>query len=508
MSLSKEEQLILETLVDPEVQAAEQYKLDQDIQRHIIGMLLTDRAFLLQSMDLVSPLYFTSEVHQQICRILFKHFNKYSVLPHKFYVVQALKDLLVDREPAIQTYYLGELNTTYDYYIPGIESRDFLLDRITNFAKIQAIKAAFSKSLDLLKKDAESEETWFKIDTLLQQARSVDRRFEVGLEYFQNPEERYLRMMAAIAAGDYFPTGFPTIDNALGNGNGSGGMCRGEIGAFMGLSGSGKSRILASIAVKNLEFNKRVLYVSLEMSEDDIAERFDAALADTAKLHDVTINNLVAKKDIVIQALKGFVSDKEDPRMLVIKQFPAGSLDVSSFRAYYTQLLIYGFRPDLVIVDYVGEMKDFPGLATHESRPRIVKELRGFASENNVCVLTAIQANAKGKEMLKEVEGVLDESAQAEAFGQTRPMDAFWTINQTKEEALADLGRIYAEKHRSAKAKMVLYTSYDPATLQIKEISENEYNIRLKEQRHKMAEKAKEHDMDKDLKEVQHLNIE
>ena len=481
MPLSPEDQAVLESLVDPdasESRASNQYAWDEEFQRNILGMLLCDRFFLIQSQGLVEPDYFSDEVHRMISRLLFGHFNQYRRLPSKIQLRQELNEQISEKPPEVRIHYLGELNTVYEYYFPGVDARDYLRDKITNFAKKQALQNSFVKCLEEIKKDPESENTWAKVQNILKEAMAVDRNFEIGLEYFQTFEERYARKQEESEAKELFTSGFKTIDHALLGG----GLSRGEMASWMGLSGTGKSLALVTATVANMNQGKRVLYISTEMNEDKIAERFDAQLADPRALHGVSINNLDQKKDIVFEALRDYIADKADPRLLVVKQFPAGQMDVATFRAYFSQLQQYDFHPDLVVIDYIGEMKDFPGVKTYESRYMIVRDLRGFATEENVCVMTAMQPNRSAKEAVKLGQVIGDENL-GDSYAQVRPLDALWSINQTKDEKDCGIARIWIEKHRHGESKKLFYVEYRP-TLEISEISAEQYNTRLKKYLH------------------------
>lgn len=473
--LTDKDQQILSSLVNPDAEKPVRYQWDEDFQRQILSLLLHDRYFLVQSMGLINPYYFTNEVHQSAAKLLYAHFEKYSTIPNKIQLTQEIKNFVAERKPETQIYFLSELNTVYDYYCPGVESREYFSDKIANFAKYEAIKKAFKSSIEIIKTEPEKPESYLRAWELVKEAMTVERNFEVGLDYFESYEERYARMREDIEKGEIFTTGFASIDAALVGG----GLSKGEMGSWMGLSGTGKSLALVASAIANMNRGKRVLYVSLEMNQDKVAERFDAQLGDPNNEHDVTINNLYDKKDVIFQALHDYVSDKEDRRLMVVKQFPAGTMDIAMFRAYYSQLTLYGFRPDLVIVDYVGEMKDFPNMPTHESRYRIVRDLRGFAVEEQVCVLTAMQPNRGAKEVVK-MGDVIDDDNLSDSYSQVKPLDALWSINQFMDEKECGLGRIYVCKHRHGKSKFIIYVEYNPKTLKISEISKAKYEERLK----------------------------
>lgn len=480
--MTAEEREQLSKFEDPDAGTSDQFKWDEELQREILAMLLKDRHFLIQSCDMVQPYYFTNEVHQLIARILFKHFSKYKILPQKIHIAQEMEEEIANKKAEVKYHYRSELNVVYDHFHPGLDSRDYLTDKITNFAKKQAVKTAFYRCREKLNSAPEEESTWDFVYSTLRDAMTLDRDFGMGLDYFASAEERYARMAEELEKGEFFTCGLHTIDTALM----CGGLKRGEMASWIGLSGAGKSLALVRAAVANMNKGKKVLYVSLEIDQDAVAERFDAQLADPGKEFGVSINNLLGKKDVVIQSLREYVEDYDDKMRLIIKQFPPGEMGVSDFRAYFSQIVLRGFKPDLVIVDYIGEMKDYPNIPTWDSRYRIVRDLRRFAVEESICMMVAMQPNKTAKEVIKLGE-VIDDENLGDAYGQQKPLDAFWSINQMQIEKDAGIGRVWVIKHRHGKSRFMVYVEINQETLAITEISKAVY-----EQRRRAAEQKKE----------------
>lgn len=495
--LTEQDQSILDALVDPDkAEEQQKYPYDDDFLRMLLGVLLCNRFFLCQSIGLIKPIYFRSEIHQNICRVLFKYFDDYKQPPSKIFIKELIDDYLKKRYPnkddnyrTIKLIYITEINLVCDYYTKGgvgkislLDSPDAILDRIATFAKTQAIKAAFSKSIELMRKNPESDETWDKIDHLYKEARLVNRNFDLGLNYFETVEERYARVESNDANLETFTMGFRSVDNALMGG----GLTRGELGAVMAKSGGGKSLYLAWVSGLNVARGKKVLYVSTEMDQDRIATRFDAMLSNIGQ------HQLMLRKEEVWKALKDTVGDFEDKRRLVIKQFPSGSADIAAVRAYHAQLVMLGFKPDLVVIDYPGDMKEQSGIAPWDARFKLLREIRGFGVEEKHCSLTALHPNKSSTELT--LEEFMDESNQADAFKQDRVFDLFLTLNRTKAEEKAMVGRGFIAKTRNGKSRFdfkIMYHFKDQ-TLKLQEISHHTY----------MAEMTKTQDDDTDRTET------
>ncbi|MEI8270801.1 MAG: DnaB-like helicase C-terminal domain-containing protein, partial [bacterium] len=391
------------------------------------------------------------------------------IIPEKWILEQELELVLKDRDKGVNLLYKTELNSVYEYYVPGLDTREYLIDKITYFAKVQAMKIAFHTSLDKMQEDPENDATWNFIYEKMRQAMLIDRNYEPGLEYFNQIDLFFERMKNKVAGKERFTSGFPSIDNALTGG----GLFAGQIGSWIGLPGTGKSLALVRAAVQNVLLGHKVLYLTMEMDEVGIASRF------TSQFAKLDINNLAGVKDEVIKTIEEFSKDKEDRNLLHIKQFPGGVMDVNGIRAFMAQLELRKWKPNLLIVDYVGEMKDDPTVKKYESAYRILRDLRGFGVEKQHCTMTCVQPNASAAKL--EIGEYIDESNIGTSFDQFKPLDAFWSINQQTIEKEAETGRIFVIKHRDGRSKFPFKIAFDYklGTLDMFEISKETYASRM-----------------------------
>jgi KaiC/GvpD/RAD55 family RecA-like ATPase len=453
------------TLVDPDASDDQvKYLWDEEFQRHVIALLISDRQFLLSSIDLVKPSYFTAKAHQKACSIVFKFFKKYRILPRKDFLVQEIKTELKDDKAL--AYYLAEVNVLYDYFQPGLDARDYLQDKIAYFAKIQAVKSAFHRSLKEIDKAPEDEDTWSKIYELMREAMTTDQNFDLGIDYFMTIKDRYAKQDDEHEE-ERFKTGIRGIDKEITGG----GYIRGEIISVIAGSGVGKSVMLACITATNLLRGKKGVYISLELAESKVAERMDAILTG------FPIQCLHDHKDEIFDKLDTLEGIYREEKMgsLVIKQFPSGQATVNTIRAYISQLRFNGFDPDFVIVDYVGEMANDPNMKTYESREKVVRDLRGMATEENIFIATAMQPNRDSKSEQKNERHRIDDQHLADSFGQIRPLDGCFSLNQNDSEKQLGMGRCYIIKQRDGKSRYQVWLRFDKENLKITEISQDTY---------------------------------
>jgi|694.fasta_scaffold00614_24 replicative DNA helicase len=468
--LTKDEQNRLAQIISEEDNnQISKFSWDDSFQTRLVGMLLTDRYFLVQSLDKVKPNYFSKEIHVQIVNFLYSYFDKYKTLPEKWFLKEEISKEYKDRAAEIQIASLAEIEKVYDFYIPGVDTREALIDKITYFAKVQSVKIAFHKCLDKMTKAPEDEATWNYIYDQMRQTMLIDRNYEPGFEYFKNIEEMFERMKKTYEGVDTFTTGFAGIDDALTGG----GLQIGNIGAWIALPGTGKSLAMCRASVENVKRGKKVLYITMEMDELGISQRF------TSQWVKCDINDLMSNKQRIISHVEAFKEDKLDSNMLIVKQFPGGTMDVNGIKAYYAQLVMRGFKPDLLVVDYVGEMKDDPSLQKYESAYRILRDLRAFGIEQKHCTITCVQPNSSASKL--DQGQYIDESNIGTSFDQFKPLDCFWSINQQPIEKDAGVARLFVIKHRNGKSRFPLYVNFDyeMGTLDINEISHESYKQKM-----------------------------
>ena len=456
---------ILNNLKNPDEENENQeYGWPDSFLQSILGSMLADSYFLLQSINLIKPSYFRHEAHRLIARILLKYYETYNDSPSKAILESEIGEQV--KEPGLRALYLGELDACCDEFVPGAEKREYFLDKITEFAKTQALRTAYASTVDLF--HSRKKDKWAQIREILQTALLVDRNVDLGLDYLDadSIEQRYKRMMEKKERQDYFTCDIPSFDEALG-----GGLSRGELGSIMAMSGAGKSLYLVKVAKANLQRGRNVLYITLEISEDKLSERFDAMLT-TVPIRSLYYGN---SPKLVKEALEEGASHWGK---VVIKQFPAGTADVVTFRAFINQLHLRGFRPDLVIVDYVGECRIPVSLnvKSYEYLQNLVRDLRGMAVELDVCIWTAMQINRQGRSVLQEHE-YLDDDLLASSAGMNRPLDILISLSQTEVEQKAGVGTLFLSKNRSGKSRFQVKFSRDPQTLEIQEVSIQKWKL-------------------------------
>lgn len=431
------------------------YKFADSIQRGILYLLKSDKDFYLEIINLVKPEYFEFDVYKNIFNSVVSHYDKYKVLPTDNIIINSLKDSIKNLEIPLyedELLYINQLDTA------SIQQKSYYLDIIEKFARKEAIKHAIAKSVTYLK-----EENYGEIENEVKKALSIHRELDLGQRYFNDVLDRWARL-TNVSTDNKFFTPFTEINRVL-----EGGPQRKELCMVVASAGVGKSLFLVNQGVAALKQQKKVLYVSLEMSEDRIAQRFDSVMTCIPQ------DALKTSRDLLTKRLEIFKNEFPDGK-LIIKEFPTGRANANSIRALINQLQNYEeFTPDILIVDYLELLRPTTdGMPEYQAQERIAQELRGVGVEYNCLVWTATQTNRQGSRA-----NVITDVDLADSFGKIRTCDFSISLNQTEEEFNSFQMRVYVMKSRNSKQRFLFPISINYSTLEMSDFSPNETPVSL-----------------------------
>jgi len=424
------------------------YEFNENIQRGILYLLKSNKDFYLQIVNLVQPHYFEFPAHGKIFSVVRDYYEKYKKLPSDDFIEQEIRKTKSERE-SIHDYtdeiqYINKLDTS------AIEGQDYFLDLIEGFAKREAMKEAIKQSLILIKEDR-MEET----EQLVRKALTVCRTVDVGQQYFTDFNSRWDRTYNS-ESQDKYKMFLPSLNKSL-----EGGLGQKELAMVIAPPGVGKSLWLVNQAVESMIEGRKVLYVSLEMSEDKIAQRFDSVmtLVPQAHLKDPSAQLKVGER------LSIFRTNFPDSQ-LMIKEFPTGTINVNGLRALLVQLRNYEeFVPDVIVVDYLELMRPIrEGQHEYQAQQRIAEELRGLAMELKVLMWTATQTNRQGRAVK-----IITDAELGDSYGKIRTCDFAVSLNQNEEEFDTGTMRAYVVKSRNGRPRFSVPMKIDYNILRMSE---------------------------------------
>tara|TARA_R110000772_G_scaffold426_7_gene1557 strand:- start:153 stop:1553 length:1401 start_codon:yes stop_codon:yes gene_type:complete len=390
----------------------------------ILRHLLNDEDFARRTLPYLKSEYFHDRLEKTVYQEIDKFINKYNSLPTK----EALT-LEMDNRDDLSDEQFSSTSSLISSLDGEDADKQWLTDTTENWCQEKAIYNAIMNSIAILDGNDKKNDKG-AIPELLSDALSVSFDPNIGHDFLDDAESRY----------DFYHRVEERVpfDLEYLNRITKGGLPNKTLNIILAGTGVGKSLAMCHMASANLLSGKNVLYVTMEMSEERIAQRIDANLLN------VTLDDLEAlSKDMYdkkIERVRGKTSGK-----LIVKEYPTASAGSGHFRHLLNELrLKRSFVPDIIYIDYLNicassRVKAGSQVNSYTLIKAIAEELRGLAVEFNLPLVSATQTTRSGYGN-SDVE-LTDTS---ESFG--LPATADMMIALVSSEELEDLGQIMVKQ--------------------------------------------------------------
>ena len=369
-------------------------------------------------LPFVKPEYF-----EGVYRILFKEVGRFVGKYNKLPTLEAFKIDLDGSDKFNTETYTHALEILPNIFTKEEIDSQWLLDTTEKWCQDRAVYIAIMESISIIDGKHESLSK-NALPDILSKALAVTFDTNIGHDYIENVEERF----------DFYHAKEERIPFDLDYFNQitKGGLPRKTLNIALAGTGVGKSLFMCHVAANAMTQGRNVLYITMEMAEERIAERIDANLLNVPidQLENLTRDMLKTKVNNI--AMKG-------NGKLIIKEYPTGQANTSHFRALLNELkLKRNFVPDIIFVDYLNicgsaRMKAMGGsINSYTYIKAIAEEMRGLAVEFNVPIVSATQTTRAG--FSSSDPGLEDTS---ESFGLPATADLMFALISTDELAAA-----------------------------------------------------------------------
>jgi replicative DNA helicase len=383
------------------------------IETVILQNLINDDEYMRKVIPFLKRDYFIDNNEKIIYDRIKDFIDQYNSIPNKDALV-----ISVQNDKSLTEDQYKEIVDSISLLDKTEHNRDWLYKETEKFCKDKAIYNAILSSIAIIdgRDKAKSEDG---IPQLLQDALGVCFDNNVGHDYIQNAESRYEfyhRVESRVPFDlDYF--------NKITNG----GMPNKTLNVCLAGTGVGKSLFMCHVAASVLSQNKNVLYITLEMAEERIAERIDA------NLMNITMDQLKDLPKSLFDSRIEKIRNKTEGN-LIIKEYPTAGAHTGHFKALLNELqLKKQFKPDIIIIDYLNicassRFKSGSNINSYTLIKSIAEELRGLAVEENVPILSATQTTRSG---YGNTDVELTDTS--ESFGLPATVDFMFALISTEE---------------------------------------------------------------------------
>ena len=383
------------------------------IEQTALSNLIYNEPFARKVLPFIKGEYFSDRTERIVFEEIEKFVDKYNALPNR----NSLEVELDNRK---------DLNgTEFQKVVEVIESlkeaevdMQWLVNTTEKFCKDKAVYNAILNGINIIE-GKDKEHTQEAIPSILSEALAVGFDQHIGHDYIENADERFEFYHRQEEKLEFDLEYFNKITK--------GGLPNKTLNIALAGTGVGKSLFMCHMASATLLQGKNVLYITMEMAEERIAERIDANLMNISMddLHNLPKKMFESK----IEKINSKTSGK-----LVIKEYPTASAHSGHFRSLIKELqLKKSFRPDIIFIDYLNicSSSRFKGNASVGSYfyiKAIAEELRGLAVETNLPIMSATQTTRGG--FANSDVGLEDTS---ESFGLPATADLMFALISTEE---------------------------------------------------------------------------
>ena len=425
----------------------------KELEDLFIGFMIKDSELFVRCQNIINSEFFSGK-NRDIVDMIIDYSDKYKVLP-TVEQIKATHGVDVDLEN-----------------VDVARHGEWFLDEFQSFAKYKSLEKAILTSAEDIEKG-----NYDLVEKRVKEASEVGLPKNLGVDYFENPEERLLFLKNSNGQNS---TGWKTLDDKL-----FGGFNKGELNIFAGGSGSGKSLFLQNISLNWAMAGLNVVYVTFELSEELVGMRLDTMLTGTPS-KDIF-------KNLEDVDLKVKMAGKKAGN-LQITYMGSGS-NANSLKAFLKEYEIQtGIKADALVIDYMDLM--MPNDRRVSPSDLFVKdkyvseEMRSLAKDLNVLFVTASQLN---RASVEEVE--FDHSHISGGISKINTADNVFGIFTSR--AMRERGRYQLQLMKTRSSSGVgqkIDLEFDIESLRIRDLGEDEEYQQFKKQSSSIYEQIKNKD--------------
>ena len=409
------------------------------IEEITLSKLILDETYTRKVLPFIKDDYFDTQSHKILFSTLSDYVNKFETTPEP----NALK-IEVEKRRDISEEIYKEVeqflnNLDRDHY-----NEDWLIETTEKWCKEKAIYIALMESVKIAD-GQDKTRTKDAIPSIMSEAIGVCFDDHVGHDYILDSDDRY----------DFYHKKEEKIPFDLEHFNKitKGGLPNKTLNIALAGTGVGKSLFMCHVASSVLLQGRNVLYITMEMAEEKIAERVDANLLD---IPIQSLNDPLLTKEKYSSKLLQL--KKKTQGKLIIKEYPTASAHVGHFKALLNELSMKkGFSPDIIFIDYLNICASarYKGTIVNSYTyvKAIAEELRGLAVEFNVPIVSATQTTRSGF-----ANSDVDLTDTSESFGLPATADLMLALISTED--MEQLGQIMVKQLKNRYNDPTMYKRF------------------------------------------------
>ncbi|AOV58679.1 DNA primase/helicase [Synechococcus phage S-CAM3] len=432
--------------------------MTESLEQTILRNLICSEDYFRKVVPFLKKDYF-QEQHQQI---IFDEIQDFAGKYDKFPTKEVLILQLQQRNDLTEETYQASVHQINAFTDEWVDTK-WLTDATEKWCQERAVYNAILRSIKIAE-GGDKEVSKDAIPSILQEALAVSFNEHIGHDYVQNVEERY----------DYYHLEEHKIPFDIDKLNlvTKGGLPNKTLNVALAGTGVGKSLFMCHMAASCLSIGYNVLYITMEMAEEKIAERIDANLLN------VNIQEIGSIPEDIFKNRVNEIGRKSQGK-LIIKEYPTAAAHTGHFKSLLNDLsLKKDFRPNIIFIDYLNicASSRYKGhiVNSYTYVKAIAEELRGLAVEHDLPIVTATQTTRSGYG-----NSDVDLTDTSESFGLPATADLMLALISTEE--LEQSGRIMIKQLKNRYNDAAYYRRFtvgiDRAKMKLYNVDDSEGDI-------------------------------
>lgn len=429
------------------------------IEKTILSNLILNEDYCRKVFPYLKDDYFDDLSYRKIFNTVTDYVEQYKEPP----TIEALKLSLEKRKDLNEDTYNTIQEVISDFEIDKTTNPQFLLDETEKFCQDKDLYNSIRKSILILDGEGGLDDKG-NIPKLLADSLGISFDSSVGHDFLNDFEDRYEHYHRK---EERIPFDIDILNKIT-----KGGLPRKSMTVLLATTGGGKSLLKCHMAANHLMYGKNVLYITMEMAEEEIGRRIDA------NIMDITLDEVnEIPRDVYEKRMARYKT--KTTGKLVIKEYPTGSVHSGHFRHLLNELQQKkNFKPDVIFLDYLNicasaRVKGAAASSSYNLVKSIAEEVRGLAMEFDCALVTSSQFNRDGYG-----NSDVDLTNTSESMGITHTADCILAL--VTSEQLDELGQLMLKQLKNRWGDISWYRRFlvgiDRAKMKIYELEESAQN--------------------------------
>lgn len=436
---------------------------DLSVQKKFLQLFVFDQKWAaLSGLDIIKPEFFENRVLHNICKWMHEHYKKYKTIPTKLVLTERTKDFINMNSLGQKEYYNYAEALDTIFTLNDNEDLEFFKEKAIVFVRQMAWKKVLAEGANVLQV-GNYEETLNAFKKVL----SLGTENDLGLDFSETTSENFIDLLKEdYDKSSMLQTGIPSWDKALG-----GGFVKKNVHLIGACPGGGKSKTMAGLAKHAMELGKRVIFITLELSETETQANINCAITGLNMYQMLDPMNRV-EFDTKLHVFKNTYNPQ-----CVVKFYKPGAVTADTIHNFIQKViqkkeedLKIKWKPDVIFVDYLDKL-----LPTQKVKGNMYEDVGGVATDLKNLGITFDCPVISGSQLGRYTwtlkgDQVINLDAIAESAQKVHICHSLTTLNANPAEKEQGKVRLYMAKSRSGMPGSVIWCNNDLGKCRMHEI--------------------------------------